>query len=509
MPASTKRPFNLSLNMNTHNTDTGKEAQEIRDRPFYIAMMGDFSATQHSADKADIGERSFIEIDRYNHDEVLACMDLKLSLDLVSGVTVEVAIQTLKDFHPDNLYKNVTLFARLRDLRKRLDNPATFQQAMLELGIQPTNKDSSRQAGSVTAEQPQPQTPMDLSGARLLDSVINESDHRFEPGSMVPTSAQARIDDFIRQIVAKSERALSRDARQDEQVAWVDDAISQQMRLLLHHPRFQAVEAAWRAVHFMVKRIGSGKKIKLYLLDVSRERLESELTVDDVTATRLYRTFCDHQMGDIDWSLIIGDYRFGADIDDMLLLSQLGMIVQQSGAQFIAAADETLVGCTSFAEKPKTDHWQNEVSPSVDEAWALLRKSPVAKSISLALPRFLLRTPYGKQSTKIKTFTFEEMSARPEHNHYLWGNPAFVKGEQIARAFTESGWNMQLANVLNTEDLPIHYYNEGGHTRVKPCAEIPLTDTGAGKMIARGLIPLWSVKESDRVHSGDFHSIAY
>ena len=43
---------------------------------------------------------------------------------------------------------------------------------------------------------------------------------------------------------------------------------------------------------------------------------------------------------------------------------------------------------------------------------------------------------------------------------------------------------------------------------VKPCAEIPLTDSGASKMIAQGLIPLWSVKNADRIHSGDVHSIS-
>jgi predicted component of type VI protein secretion system len=54
----------------------------------------------------------------------------------------------------------------------------------------------------------------------------------------------------------------------------------------------------------------------------------------------------------------------------------------------------------------------------------------------------------------------------------------------------------------------VHYYESGGRAMVKPCAEIALTDSGAAKMIAAGLIPLWLVKNSDRIHSADFHSIA-
>ena len=291
-------------------------------------------------------------------------------------------------------------------------------------------------------------------------------------------------------------------------VAAIDEAITLKMRSLLHHPQFQALESIWRAVHFMVKRIRSDKPLKLYLLDVSRYELASDLDVDDVTQSQLYKLCCDTSMGDVDWNLIVGDYRFGADIDDILMLSQLGVIAQQAGAKFIAAADENLVGCNTFAETSNANKWLTEIEPPVEEAWEMLRKSPVAKNISLALPRFILREPYGSKSASVKSFSFEEMSQPPRHEDYLWGNPAFLKAEQIARSFLKSGWEMQYANVMNTEDLPIHYYPDAGSTVVKPCAEIPLTDTGASKMVAQGLIPLWSVKDSDRIHSGDFHSIA-
>jgi hypothetical protein len=45
---------------------------------------------------------------------------------------------------------------------------------------------------------------------------------------------------------------------------------------------------------------------------------------------------------------------------------------------------------------------------------------------------------------------------------------------------------MDFSGSMTAEDLPIHYFEQGGQTRVKPCAEIPLTDLGASKMIALG-----------------------
>ncbi len=485
MSNSKNMPFSLSANFNTHDEGTETAAQKQSDKAFCIAMMGNFSGRQTGAEKAGIGNRHFIEIDRYNYDEVLASMALQLTLPLNDDSTVDIALRSLKDFQPDNLYKNVEVFSQLQDLRNRLSNPETSDQVIKEIKVQ------------------------EESASSLLDSIMNETETRSEHSTEAKQSARSRslVDNFIRQMVA-GRKAASRDTRQHDLPAGVDEAVSLQMRNILHNPKFQALEAVWRAVHFMVRRIRSGKAIKLYLLDVSRDELALDLAVDDVTQSQLYQQFCDNRAGDISWNLIIGDFHFSADIDDFLMLSQLGAIAKQAGAQFISAADEKLAGCKCFAETPKVDSWQYEIDPATREAWALLRKSPVAKSISLALPRFLLRTAYGSKATPVKSFAFEEMAVQPEHEDYLWGNPAFIKAEQIARAFKQSGWDLNFANAMNTEDLPLHFYEVAGQTRITPCAEIPLTDTGAGKMLAQGLIPLWSVKNKDRIHSGDFHSIA-
>ncbi|MFT6898755.1 MAG: type VI secretion system protein ImpC [Paraglaciecola sp.] len=519
MSDSKKMSFAFSANFNTQSATTSGEPREQSRERLSIAMMGNFSARQGSGDHTDIGERNFVQIDRYNYDEVFASMALQLTLSLEqdSNSTVDVTLSSLKDFHPDRLYKNVELFARLRDLRARLNNPATFKQAVEELGGFDEDEEivPVAEAEAVIVDEPQPQVIDEASGASFLDSILDETQSRtganddISPSSdLTEKASKSMVDGFIRQLFANKPGVKSRDPRQNEMVATIDEAITLQMRSLLHHPQFQALESAWRAVYFMVKRIPGDKPLKLYLLDVSRDELARDLDVDDVTQSQLYKLCCDTSMGDIDWSLIVGDYRFGTDIDDILMLSQLGFIAQQAGAQFMAAADEKLVGCNSFAETANANKWLTEIDRPVAEAWAMLRQSPVAKNISLALPRFILREPYGCKAAPVKLFSFEEMCLPPRHEDYLWGNPAFLKAEQIARSFINEGWEMQQTNVTNTEDLPVHYYEDAGNPVVKPSAEIPLTETGASKMIAQGLIPLWSFKDGDRIHSGDFHSIA-
>jgi type VI secretion system protein ImpC len=518
MPNAKNLPFSFAMNINTQSEDGGVDLPAQRDDCFSIAMMGDFS---NSTDKINISDRHFIAIDRFNFDEIMQSLAPNLSLAMDNSDpssssdenNINLSLNSLKDFQPGNLYKNVPVFNQLRDLRKRLNNPATFKQAMLEMDLPETastDKEVPREVQQ-NLTQPESESPSSIeSGTSLLDSIMDETADRLEQSADQTPSTDSKtkslVDVFIRQAVG-SRKTLSRDARQDELVASVDDIIAQQMRNLLHHPQFQALESLWRSVYFVVKRIRSGKAVKLYLFDVNEDELIADLAAEDVTHSQLYQQFCDNTAGDINWNLIIGDYRFGADIDDMLRLSQIGLIAQQAGAHFVAAANENLIGCPSFATTPKARDWQDD-DQSTQQAWTLLRQSPVAQSISLALPRFLLRMPYGNKTIPVTAFAFEEMPDHPDHSNYLWGNPAFLKAEQFARTFLTSGSDMNYAKAVTVEDLPIHYFEKGGQTLVKPCAEIPLTDSGASKMIAQGLIPLWSVKNADRIHSGDFHSIS-
>jgi predicted component of type VI protein secretion system len=93
------------------------------------------------------------------------------------------------------------------------------------------------------------------------------------------------------------------------------------------------------------------------------------------------------------------------------------------------------------------------------------------------------------------------------HEQYLWANAAFLKTEQLARSFMKSGWDMRPGESAMTGDLPLHNYESDGKTIIQPCAEIPLTEAGAARIIQQGIIPLWSVKNRDQVHSGDFFTL--
>jgi type VI secretion system protein ImpC len=129
---------------------------------------------------------------------------------------------------------------------------------------------------------------------------------------------------------------------------------------------------------------------------------------------------------------------------------------------------------------------------------AELREIPEAAYIGLALPRLLLRLPYGPHTSPIESFEFEEMAATPVHDHYLWGNAAIACLAVLVRAEADN---------LNLEELPTHTYKHDSEWVMKPCSEFFLTETQVLGLIDRGLMPLISYKDRPLVRLAGFRAI--
>ena len=472
---------------------------------FCIAVLGDFSGRDNKLryDARTLNKRKMLLVDRDNIEDVLADFNIHLQLWLEDDADepIDIPITQLDDFHPDQLYKNVTVFGQLRDLHSRLNNNKTFAEAAREL--------QAWGAEGVDQVSTNPQAPAVDPGAAM--STDNLLDAMFEASQQMQSgndsaSGSTMVDSLVRQIVAPYVQPKA-DPRQAKMVAAVEQAISAHMQFILHHPDFQAMESAWRSLHFLVSRVESGQLVKLYILDVAKHELEIDLAEDNLTHTSLYQKFCDPAPGDVPWSLLVGNYSFTDRVEEIMTLLNVGAVARKAQAPFITAANETLIGCESFAVTPDVEDWHYCLKPEVETAWSLLRDSDEAEYLAMVVPGFLLRAPYGRKSKPIDSFAFEEMPEVPCHSCYLWGNGAFIKAEQMIRAFIQSGWEMNPAEAGQVGQLPLHYYKDEGEMVAKPCAEIQLTEQGGRRIVAQGLIPLWSVKNSNTIRSSEFNTL--
>lgn len=488
------------------NLRAGEESSGARpnsETPFCIAVLGDFSgrANRGVFEPKTIGERRSHPVDRDNFDEVLSKLHPELHLPTDSGAPLVFRFSQLDDFHPDCLYENEA-FHKLKGLRERLQDPSTFKEVAEQLGVLRPMPAATPVQENVRVTAPNPER---LASGSLLDEMIEQTESRI---AVAPPRQPDEVHEFARQLAAKY-AVSAPDARQPEAISSVDRAIGDAMRAILHHPDFQALEAIWRATLMLVRRLETGPQLKIYLIDISKQELAADLkALDDLRNSGIFRLLVEKTVetpGADPFTIMVGAFRFGSVAEDMELLPKLATVAHRAGAALLAEADPILLGCASLEETPSPRDWKRSELQSL---WNQVRSLAESSSIGLALPRLLLRLPYGKETSPLESFDFEEFCGLPIHNEYLWGNPAFFVALMIGQSFEEDGWRMQPGSQSQIENLPLHAFRVEGELQSKPCAEVLLTEEAVECVIDRGLIPLVSYKGRDSVRVGRLQSIA-
>jgi len=240
------------------------------------------------------------------------------------------------------------------------------------------------------------------------------------------------------------------------------------------------LESLWRGVDFLVRRFDSSD-VRVLLVDVTRDELVAAADA-----------------GMPAWSLGVAAFSFGAG--DVEMLGRLAAAAERSRVPILAAADASFARTPSFDGGADPDDWDTS-SPS---GWDELRSRTSAQFLSLALPRFVLRLPYGKSTDACETMSFEEMES-PEHEAYLWGNPALAAAAVIAASVAD-GEDPPTQGVI--DDLPLHVAKVNGEPTAKPAGEAWLTQRALMQLLDRGLTPLETSRDGDSVRLPRIQSIA-
>lgn len=468
--------------------------------PFRICIMGDFSGRASRGILEPLKGRRPLHIDRDNINEILKKLKVTIRLEY-EGTSFDSMFTSLDDFHPDSLFERLEIFQSLKDTRAKLDDPHTFNTALSELR-KLTGEDEPK-----TESKKQPQKGPARPEGSILDQMIGETLQR--PSGEPGTTGQSDLDAFVSAIV-KPHLVVREDPNKDQLKAALDEIISLIMADVLHNPAFQAVESAWRGIRFLVSRVQTDEMLSIHLLDISQEELAADLLADDnLMFTNIYKLFVEEgvsTLGGTPWAVLIGNYTFG--YDDTAVLGRMGKIAALAGAPFLTHAEAQLIGCESLYKTPHPAVWKHVPDHETEVEWDALRHLPEASSIGLAIPRILLRLPYGKDSDPVDVFDFEEMHDGVQHEHYLWGNPAFMCAYLLAEAFSHEGWSMTPGSVHDIEGLPLHVNRIDGESRLKPCAEVLLTDDAIETILDKGIMPIATIKDMDAARLVRFQSLA-
>ena len=318
--------LDFSLVTSMEETRGASEAET----PFRILLMGDFSGRANrdfSRSGEALAHQRPVLVDRDNFDEVLEKRAVEIDLPILGENASPCSIQfsELDDFHPDGLYRRLEVFQALKDTRESLKDPATFAAVAEELqGAESLiEAPESRKGGQEILPGTAKQTTGDL-----LDQIIEQT--AGEPSQSKAGQPASEWDSFLQDIVGPH-LAPAPHPKLDEILAAVDAATGELTRMILHHPDFQSVEAAWRAVHFLVSRLETDTELKLYLLDISKAELAADLYAEDLKSTGIYRLLVEQTVetpGGEPWAVLAGNYIFDQTREDADLLGPHGQDCQ-------------------------------------------------------------------------------------------------------------------------------------------------------------------------------------
>lgn len=474
--------------------------------PLHLLAIGDFSGRgQRGAVEtgASLAKRRPVLADRDSLADLPSRLNVHLSV--APGAAPEgLRIGSLEDFEPDRLLESIDSLAALLQMRRRLQNPATFAEALRELqGPETPAKAAPGPAGSTPASST-PTTPAQP-GAGLFDAMLAETErHQLaeRPLEFLLTGAPSpgALGDLVRSIVEPHLVARD-DPRVHELTQAVDADLTAGLRAVLHDAAFQSVESAWRGLELLVRDLDQEGRVKIHVLDWSKAELLADL--DHVETSVLLRLLHSKPPAEGQpWGSVVVLHELGATAEELAAIGCLGLICGATTTAATVGIHDAATGRHFEDEGPVPDP-RRELPPGVArqlaETWDEVRAVGRLDYVAAAWPRRLLRLPYGQQTRSIAAFEFEEMPTPPQNGRFLWGSPATMVACLLGRAFLAGGWGALGRIDGDLAGNPLYVYRHEGESRTQAPTEHVLSETALHHVDDRGLTVLVGYRNRDHL----------
>lgn len=338
----------------------------------------------------------------------------------------------------------------------------------------------------------------------LLDRIIQSG--RLARNASQESYAKDLIGEFVNSVVdagpSVTDNVLEAiEARIEE----IDALISAQLNEVLHAPEFQKLEASWRGLHNFLAGTETSERLKLRVLNVTQAELERDLEkAVEFDQSALFKMIYEQEYGTFGghpYGLLIGDYEFGRQAQDVAMLEKISNIAAAAHAPFLAAASPALFDLDSFTELGAPHDLARQFESRELDKWRTFRKSEDSRYVALVLPHVMQRAPYGLPDTPVRGMKFVEDVDGTDHAKYLWGNAAYALGQRITNAFAKYSWCAAIRGVEGGGDvrgLPVHrFYTPDGDIAMKCPTETNISDRREKELTDLGFISLVHCKNTD------------
>jgi type VI secretion system protein ImpC len=339
-------------------------------------------------------------------------------------------------------------------------------------------------------------------GGSLLDDILAET--KLKPSDEGYEIARQGMQAFMQQLLAPGHASDKVDrGAADAMIAEIDKRLTAQVNEILHAPDFQKLESAWRSLRFVVDRVDFRENIKLEVLSLPKDDLLADLEDSpDLTKSGFYKLVYSNEYGVFGgkpFGVMNLNYDFGPGAQDIELLRKVAAVGSMAHCPVLGNASPSFFGDDSFRNVPNLKDLKSLFEGPQYARWHGFRESEDARYVGLAMPRFLLRVPYGENGVPVRSFNFEE-DVVDHHERYLWGYASNAMVTRIADSFAKYRWSPNIIGPQSggtVENLPIHTYKAMGELQNKIPTEILLTERREYELSEEGFIGLTHRKDTD------------
>lgn len=330
----------------------------------------------------------------------------------------------------------------------------------------------------------------------------------FKPGSEAANQVNTAVS-TLAEYALKDATIISDDAIKSIQsiIAGLDQKISEQLNLVLHHPDFQKLEGAWRGLHYLVNNTETDELLKIRVLNISKNELGKTLKKFKGAAwdqSPLFKKLYEEEYGTFGgepFGCLVGDFYFDHSPQDVELLGEMSKVCAAAHTPFISGVAPSVLQMDSWSELANPRDLTKIFQTPEYAAWKSLRDSEDSRYIGLAMPRYLSRLPYGSKTDPVEEFDFEEDTSSADSSKYTWSNAAYAMAVNINRSFKLYGWCSRIRGIESggaVEGLPVHTFpTDDGGVDMKCPTEIAITDRREAELAKNGFMPLIHKKNTD------------
>jgi type VI secretion system protein ImpC len=339
---------------------------------------------------------------------------------------------------------------------------------------------------------------------QLLDQIVREG--RVGRDETTRDWGKGLIAEFVKQVLeGQMTIAPDTEAMIHARIAQIDHLLSLQLNEVLHHPKFQKLEATWRGVRYLLENSETGVNLKLKVFNATKKEVLRDLQrVPEFDQSQMFKKVYEQEFGVFGgepFACLLGDYEFGRGPEDIEFLERMSQVSAAAHAPFMAAASPELMNLESFTQLDSPRDLAKIFDTTEYARWKGFRTSEDSRYVCLTLPHILMRVPYGKDTKSVDGFHYEEGVKGDDHSQYLWGNAAYALGARITNAFARYGWCAAIRGVEGgglVDSLPSHTFRtEEGDVALKCPTETIITDRREKELADLGLAPLVHCKGTD------------